>query len=366
MSWWYSNCTHVWIHSVGRGNATFIRTGLNQGFIIDMGKSGEFSPVEFVRTRLVQRLERYNPEEHDENKKCRIAQTLLSHPHSDHISECEELGRGDLYSALVTCPHDKDLQDGSPSYEKLNWRRIKNPDGTDRLLDSYRGLYAARHPPLQTIRFDTKRPTVPNLEYGIYYVRPPVCEDLHETNDNKYGNSTSLLFYLRHGDQTVLLPGDMTPEAMERILNGGLGVEKRYTRFDRVESSRHPNWHIRTEDQPGLRDVLEHRGLSILVAPHHGLESGYSQELYDAMKGGRPELVVISERRHKKPTDGTIHPRYHSETGASGLNVEVEGKNEFRRSLSTVNGHHILIVFAGSGRPKVYADKDPDRLLAKL
>ena len=39
MAWQDSLATHLWIFSVGRGNAAFIRTGLNQGFILDMNAS---------------------------------------------------------------------------------------------------------------------------------------------------------------------------------------------------------------------------------------------------------------------------------------------------------------------------------------
>ena len=35
-------------------------------------------------------------------------------------------------------------------------------------------------------------------------------------------------------------------------------------------------------------------------------------------------------------------------------------------SLSTANGHHIMIVFNGTGVPKVYAEKDPNDLLEVL
>lgn len=78
---------------------------------------------------------------------------------------------------------------------------------------------------------------------------------------------------------------------------------------------------------------------------------------------GKPRLVVISERRRKNKSPGRIDPRYQSEQGASGLDVEIQGKNERRRSLTTVAGHHILITFSGTGRPRVYANTDPMALL---
>ena len=357
MSWSDSLSTHIWIFCIGRGIAAFVRTGLNQGFIIDMGRSDDFDPAGFLEETFVEKLDPY--------KKNKVAQVILSHPHSDHIAQSAKLRKDEkLYPTLLTSPHDKTNDDDTERDERLNWDRIENPEGTEELIQTYRKLYEPRTLPLQTINFDSRR-TVPNLEYGIYYVRPPICESLHETDDNKYGNSTSIMFYLRHGSHTILFPGDMTPEGMKHVLDEEDGVEKRYTQFNTEAHEAHPEWHEKTSNQPSLKSVLANRGLSILVAPHHGLESGYSEDLYGTIRGKKPELVVISERRHRKPTDGKIHPRYQSEDGASGLTVEIDGKEEKRRSLSTVNGQHILIVFAGTGRPRVYADKDPEKLLEK-
>ena len=174
------------------------------------------------------------------------------------------------------------------------------------------------------------------------------------------------MFYLRHGSNSILFPGDMTPEGMNRVLEDGKDVEKRYTKFNRKWAEENPDSHSITNGQPSLKDLLAERGLTILVAPHHGLESCYSPELYEAIKRGKPRLVVISERRLVNDNDGDTHQNYQSEDGASGLNVEIDGSTESRYSLTTKNKHHILIVFDSSGGPKVFADKDPDKLLGKL
>lgn len=360
MSWEYTLSTHIWIFSIGRGNAAFIRTGLNQAFIIDMGAGGtpEFSPASFIQEFLLERLEPY--------QNCKIAQGVLSHPHADHISECRMLEPGSSLSpALLTCPNDKDFADGTASTEKLNWRRICNPSYASESVEHYKNLYKRRCLPLQTIKYDSGR-LVPGLEYGIFYLRPPIAEKLHPS-DQDYGNATSIMFYLRHGSNSILLPGDITPEAMNLILSEAQGVEKRYTVFDRQLSNRHPEWHEKTADQPSLRWLLSQYGLSTLVAPHHGLESCYSPELYKTIRGGKPRLVVLSERQKNKLTDGKTHQGYQREEGSFGLNVELEnGRLENRRSISTIGGDHILIIFEGNGLPKVYMDKDPERLLAKL
>ena len=43
----------------------------------------------------------------------------------------------------------------------------------------------------RTIVYDSAR-TVPNLEYGIYYIDPEACDALHPKDDKKYGNALRL------------------------------------------------------------------------------------------------------------------------------------------------------------------------------
>jgi len=176
----------------------------------------------------------------------------------------------------------------------------------------------------------------------------------------------SLILFYRHGKHTVLIPGDITPDCLKHILDEGDGLEKRYTVFDRQAKEDNPEWHHKTNEQPSLKSLLQQYGLSVFVAPHHGLESGFSEDLYMAVND-KPSVVVISEKRHTSDTDGSIDSRYQCSDGASGLSVDVEGVVENKFSVSTKNGHHILIFIEGTGGvPKVFLDKDPEKLLQKI
>lgn len=112
MGWQESLLTYVWVFGVGRGNAAFVRSALNQGFIADMGAGVDFSPAEFIEKTFATDLDPYEKPSSETDKNARpakIAQAILSHPHTDHITECEHLGNGEeLYPSLLTCPHDKD------------------------------------------------------------------------------------------------------------------------------------------------------------------------------------------------------------------------------------------------------------------
>ena len=257
-----------------------------------MGGGDVFDPALFVEKHLVPGLDEYG--------KNKIAQAVLSHPHRDHIAQCGSLGRKKLHPTLLTCPTGHaDLAE----HERVDWSRLGQDDPEKKaLIRIYEGLYEKRKLPIQSIVHDSGR-TVPNLEYGIYYINPKVCDALHPNDDNKYGNALSMVFYFRHGDHTILFPGDITPEGMAHILAENRGVQKRFSRFEKGFEREHPRWHSETGDQPGLKELLS-RGLTVLVAPHHGLESCYSTEIMAALRNGKPRLNVLSERRRVRDGDG--------------------------------------------------------------
>lgn len=359
--WVSSQKSHVWVFNVGRGLSIFIRTALNQGLMYDLGSSEDFTPTDFLKKNIIPHLDTY--------KNCRIAQTIISHPHADHITNIgcltePEIDNSPFRSELHTCPHHK--TDGSSKHEALDWNRIKNPKGNENNIEVYKSLYAKRSLPLQTISYDSAR-SIPNMEYGLYYVRPPVVNEIFPSNDQEYGNGISLVIFYRHGIHTLLIPGDINPDTFKHLLDEGEGIEKRYSVFDRKQSALHPNWHETSGDQPSLKSLLRDHGLSILLAPHHGLKSGYSEDLYKAINNEKPGLVIISEKRHLSDTDGEVAPLYQSPNGAKGQKVYIEGKEENRYSVSTRDGHHILMLFQGTGgQPEVFLEKDPEALLKKL
>lgn len=349
--WHKTFYTYIWVFNTGRGLSVCIRLPHNVGIVYDLGCGDDFSPANFICEKIAPRFAKYG--------KCRIAQCVISHPHADHFSEIDAFSNSEscLYPYLLTCPNDKGSDDA------VDFDRLETKDNAE-LLKKYRNSYKERNLPLQTICSDIVDCPVPNVEYGIYYVRPSQVSDIHENDDHMYGNGLSIVLYLRHGHQSLLIPGDITPESMSELLKDSENVEKRYTYFSNAPHGIPEDFHMATSTQPALSDLLCKRGLSILVAPHHGLASCYSDELFKAMKNGKPLLNIISEKRHLSDSDGKVDPRYQSEKGASGLKVDVDGQVENRYSVSTRDGHHILVVFRGTdGAPHVYLRSNPEDLL---
>ena len=142
--------THIFVFAIGRGSAAFVRSGLSQGFILDMGGGNLFDPARFVAEHLVPSLDKY--------KGNSIAQVILSHPHADHIAQCGSLTEGNLYPTLLTCPTD---HPDFASCQQVDWSRLgrDDPDKKD-LIRTYKSQYKNRKPPMQTIVYDSAR-TVP-------------------------------------------------------------------------------------------------------------------------------------------------------------------------------------------------------------
>ncbi len=347
-TWSKGTDTYIWLFNVGRGLSVFIRTPNNQGILYDLGSSDEFSPLDFLTKNILPYISKYEAS----GKYHQIAQVVISHPHADHINEIDRLKK--LSIGLLTCPHDKNADEG------FDFETIDDHEN----LDTYKKLYKDRTLPLQTIQYTSQFTTVIQAEYGIYYIRPPKVKEIHTDSGHKYGNGCSILLYYKYGPNTVLIPGDITPECMQYILDEKEATEKRYSVFS--YTSKYNNWHKETDDQPALSDQLSTSGLTVLVAPHHGLESCFSEYLYKTIKGGKPNLVVISEKRHIAENDGKLDQRYQSKEGAKGVDVTVEGKTEKDRcSVTTRNGHHFLIKFGADKTMTVYAESDPQKLLDK-
>ncbi len=349
--WHQTFYTYVWVFNTGRGLAICIRLPHNVGLMYDLGSSDEFSPTDFIRRYIAPKLTQY--------LKCTIAQCVLSHPHADHINAIDAVTTDEktpsLHPHLLTCPNDK------VQGEEVDFSRLVNEDNKE-LLDKYRAGYARRTPPLQTFRNDVPC-TIPNVEYGFYYMVPPRVDAIHKASDQLYGNGLSLVLYVRHGNQTLLLPGDITPEVFEPVIDAVKDAEKRYTIFSQSDAT--GDWHTRTSNQPTLKTLLRDRGLSVLVAPHHGLESCFSKKLFESIRGGKPIINVVSEKRHLSESDGKVDARYQSKDGAFGLDVDIDGTTEKQRcSVSTRDGHHILVIFRGTdAAPRVYLRSNPEDLL---
>lgn len=352
--WTTTQRTYIWVFNTERGLSVCIRLPNNLGMIYDLGCRDDFSPIKFMERNMVPYFSRHR--DHS------VAQMICSHPHHDHIQEAPLVNQSSVIkNAIITLPHHLPV-DGQPD-ERLDFGRIERDDNRD-IIAEYRKLYEGRKPPLQTLDRNAVPLVNEDVVTALYYMRPPAVSSVHGSNDHHYGNGVSICLYVRQGRHSIWITGDITPEVHRHVIEGTQWVEKRYTSFSSSIYGHIADHHIRTSNQPSVNQLFQQHGLSLLVAPHHGLESCFCQEMFDAIPGGKPFLNVISEKRHAGDNDGTVDARYGDEGHSIGGNVDIDGYPEFRRRVSTQNGHNMLFVLGGNSlQPSVYLRKDPLHLL---
>ena len=326
----------VYIFNVGRGLSVLIKTPHNYAMLYDLGSSEDLSPVADIYSQpgFLSQME---------GSERRIAQCIISHPHLDHISDLtdENTAFVNKKSKLVSCQNDKDA--GQIDGHKINFSRIKNPGG-DNKIDNYKLLYEERYLPLMTFN-----PNVDGVDFqvGYYYLTHKQANELFPKNDQEYANSLSIVLYMSYCGLTMLIPGDVTPDAFELILNGK--CEKRFTDYKRnMSEGKRRDWAEGTSDQPNLGNLLKKKGLNVLVAPHHGLESGFPQSLFDLLGDKKPDIILISEKPQSE-NSGSVDKRYQDGTCSKGIVLD----NKTRYSLTTRNDGHIKVCFESGGNGTV-------------
>ncbi len=344
--WPSSQFCFCWIFNVGRGSSAFVRTPSNHGILVDCGYEGD--PIlPHIEVEILPHLK-------DAGEERKIAQSVLSHPHLDHIRDIDRLMK--LNPSLHTCPNDKDPIDGWPD-ERVNWDLVDNAEDEEDLIGKYRAAYKERSLPLRVFDFGD---VVSNFAYSLFYIRPPVSEDRLPKAD--YTNNLSVFSQIQYGGSNLFIGGDIMASGMKHVL--AEGSEVRVT-GDGI----HTDAADRTSDRVLFRKWAK-AGYSIFVAPHHGLKSAYSQELFDHLRDNNAtiKLNVISEKSNTGDGQGDIHPAYQKKSdvvqGRSVLlRVETDDgewdiKSEERCSLTTRSDGHVLVAMYRTAKPKVVACKD--------
>ncbi|MBN2020838.1 MAG: MBL fold metallo-hydrolase [Sedimentisphaerales bacterium] len=347
----------AWIFNVGRGNCAFVITPSRDGVLIDCG--GDENIIASIKKRLLPFCREHK---WGQDKVTRIGQIIVSHPHIDHFGQIKEAKK--LYPYLWTCPHDK-VPKPLDVDERINWELIKNPEGSEEIIEEYRNAYEGRNLPLQVFR-----PTnvVPYFSYGIFYIRPPDCEPIESQigsekeglPERDYGNNISVMVYFMFSKSSIFFPGDMMCSGMKRAIETGCenrlvgeGIPFQFaTQSARADTLR--NW-INT-------------GCSVLVAPHHGLVSGYSNEFFSSLPVADPrvDFVVISEKAEPRKDEGKVHNNYQNSEKVKGLQVIGQnGSKKMRLSVTTRTDGHCLVGFRGNNEVSVVTSQDLEWILTK-
>lgn len=278
------------IFNVGGALSAYIETPVKK-IVIDLGGSSDFSPVFDFLIPLYEKRKEKKVE-----KKYKIDQLILSHPHADHISELINLD-SNFYVDLYTTPND--LSPEAESRKNVNWDLIPNSDGD--YVKKLRAMYKGRSLPLKVC--EPSRMT-------IGYIYPKDIESDTTLKNESYPNNISITTFIRSG-YSIFFAADIQKEGMKRLL----------------------------KDNSSLKKELN-QGVDFLVCPHHGLRSSFSTNLFDEIKNRKTKkLNIVSEKSTNGEGDARqVDDRYSSTEYCEGdNNLSTNGSTVCQRKTS--NGH---------------------------
>ena len=126
--------------------------------------------------------------------------------------------------------------------------------------------------------------------------------------DKSNKNNFSSIVVLKLGNAKVVICGDNEKESFEILMK-------------------------RTDFKEAVKDAW------VLVAPHHGRESGYYEEFVDLVK---PDITIISD---KSGTDTSASQKYTNKSKGYKINNKLTGEKEDRYCLTTRKDGNIEVIF---------------------
>lgn len=310
------------VFNVGGALCVLLRIG-DITIISDVGKSRDFNPITDF---LVPLYENQNAPKGKSNKYL-IDQLIISHPHEDHISALKDFDQF-FDVKLLTCPNDK----LSPYYpdDTLDLSQFDTSSENVKLL---KRLYTPRQLPLQTILNDTSVDR--QLLYYLHPKKVAASEEL-TTENECYCNNVSLVSLFVINGHRVLLPGDIMKNGMRKLL----------------------------QENSSLSSELSRHYLSILIAPHHGLKSSFSTDLFDSIKGNKVKcLNIISEKENNPDDSRVVDSRYSSKDYCMGDNNLESTNGELKCYRRKTSQGHICVDFMDGRRPEIQIIQDTNDLL---
>jgi hypothetical protein len=236
-----------------------------------------------------------------------LDQLFLSHLDRDHISGYQ-LFIDNFWSNYMTCPNDNINQD---DIFKVNRDLLGEENELRNLIlqnMACRNTSDGNHPSLSHMN-----PLISIIdEINLFYLKPGYCENIEDLKSG-YPNNISLVLFIRAGNKTVLFPGDILKQGMSHLIN----------------------------NDNEFKEIIANNGVDYLVAPHHGLQTSFSEDLFQTIENNMTRLNIISEKiRNQKSNENRsdVDTRYYSSDYSTGDNTL--GQNAVKTS-----GGHIVIDF---------------------
>jgi beta-lactamase superfamily II metal-dependent hydrolase len=281
----------VVVYDVQHGSAAYIQTPNGKHIMIDLG-TGSLEDEDATFSPLLRLKKHWGVD-------C-LDLVVITHPHRDHIDDIFNFER--LTPRAILRP--KHL-----SEEEI--RAGNKRDGEEkRKIKKYLEInrrYSVPATPGEKVRAPAN-----NGGMTMRHFHPKKCA---RSNLNNH----SIVTVLSYGGSKIVIPGD----------------------------NENASWSELLEDSDFVEAI---RGTDILVASHHGRESGFCGELFDHIE---PSLVVVSDG----PVTGTSFTgQYYTVTTEKGWRVRSRSSGDYadRWVLTTRRDGHVVIRFGVNGALKPY------------
>ena len=219
---------------VQHGSAAYIRTPNGKHIVVDLGvnltSAGIFSPLKHLQSRW---------------EVSQLDRVIITHPHLDHIGDI--LNFDSLSPRVLTRPShltNDEIWGGNGSASRE----------TRRIIEKYIEIGSRYTSPVGSQNSLNDPANTGGVELQTFVPKLSSTSNL---------NNHSVVTVLSYGTVKILLPGDNEPPSWNELL-----------------------------DRPDFRSAID--GVNVLVAPHHGRESGYHGPLFDYFK---PLITIISDGR---------------------------------------------------------------------
>lgn len=277
----------VIIWNVKQGVSIYAVAPNGKKVIIDCGSSDDFSPACDI-----------NPK----HEKKKLDYLIISHPHQDHISDLLEI---DKKFNVVVLSRNKKID------KKV--MRNNNPDVFSPPNKTYIDKYYEYDERFTKKVEGDNSPS--NTSWGngctfhVFY---------NDDNKNLEVNDLSVAVFIRFGKQTILYGGDLQEKGWKELLK-----QKEFCEF--------------------LSKT------TILIASHHGNDSGYCAEIFEHFT---PDIIIFSAGKYK---DHAIS-KYKNHTQGRMCRKQ-NGEEENRYVLTTRNDGHIqMVIYSDATKPKITID----------
>ncbi len=271
----------VW--DVQHGSAIYLKTPGGQHFVVDLGTGSYGSQGTFSPLRYLK--DRYGV--------ARLDGVLITHPHRDHL---DDIANFDGLSPRAL---------SRPKHLTADEVRAGNRSEDQEIVERYLQVSNRYSDSLAS----SENPFEPQNNGGVRFDRffPRSC-----SRDNL--NNHSIVCVVSYARSKILIPGDNESCSWDELLA-----------------------------QPPFAAAI--RETDILVAPHHGRDSGFCAPLFDAIT---PRLTIISDGRF---CDTSATGRYDDVTQGWTVHKRSGGEEE-RKCVTTRNDGVVKVAFGTTSDEK--------------